>query len=324
MSDAKWVIPNGDIYENWSLSALMNEFQSLTPNNKLGAEEVVTTELKNLAIIREIAARIAKKSPRLSRHKDNSPRSSNNDPALSTRACYLFTVSFGIFQRAVGSYLFGSTIFLLIPHISSPLLLTLSLLFVVFDSLLFYAFDVSFLKNIMGMVDAQTKFERLNQIYLEQRQLAKMINRALDNVASLKWCGDEHPAFVSCKKVFNAHLLEKLNSMKEPERTWRMVCFEYAIVAFGAFSSITDSYFAFTVLHLSFLTPIGAIIALGMVISGLVLYYAMGVKSVDKLINPNLESFKRLKQKLSKFATEFGEIVEESLSVSPSLNQIMF
>lgn len=308
-------IPNVDIYQTWESSALIREFESLTVYKKRHAENI-EKELKNLAIIREVAARIEKKSSRLGMHTDTSLDVSSTYSELLARPCYLLILSFGILQRAVGSYLFGSTVFLLIPHISSPVLIALSMFFVALDSLLFYAFEVSFLKSIMGIKDEQTGLGLLNQIYLEQRASAKKINRALNNVDSLEWNDHERQVFMRCKNLFNDHLLEKLNSMQAPQRSWAMGCLEYAVVAFGAFSSIVDSYFAFTVLHIAFLTPIGFIVALGMAIAGLALYYGMGVQSVNKLINPDLESFEVLQEKLSKFKAEFSAGENPSQPVS--------
>ena len=63
MSHSTLVIPTVDVYQTWETSALIREFQSLTLN-KMDTQKI-ETELKNLAIIREVAARIEKNSERL-------------------------------------------------------------------------------------------------------------------------------------------------------------------------------------------------------------------------------------------------------------------
>jgi len=290
-------------HEASSIEVLMKDFQSLSATNQRNARE---TELNNLYIIREIEKKINNKLYPVCVKTENSPQADSNFQPWMTRFCYIFTLSFGILQRAVGSYLFGSTIFLLIPQISLVLLITLSSLFVALDSLLFYAFEVSFLKSAMGMLDEPTEIGSLNQIYLDQRKVIKAINRELNGQNERELLGEELNNYSQCKNIFNAHLLEKLNSMEtQPEGNWRLLCLEYAVITFGAFSSITDSYFAFTVLHLSFFTPIGAIVAIGFIISGLALFYGMGFKSFNKLINPDLEGFQKLKEKLCTFKDEF-------------------
>ncbi len=300
MQHANLVIPGVDNDSKSDLLSLMNGFQSLTADSSSYVRDI-QTEHNNLMIMRALAARLERRSI----HAETSPEASNYDSGLLTRVFYFFILSYGSLQRAVGSYLFGSTLFLLIPHINSIVLMTLSSLFVVLDSLFFYAFDVSFLKSAINIEDKPTEIGLLNQIYVEQRQAVKAINRALSHVTSLQFDSSDRQAYSNCKNIFNQHLLEKLKRMEEPELSWQMLCLEYAVIAFGAFSSITDSYFVFSLLHLSFFSPLGAMLAIGFILSGLALYYVMGVKSLNKFINPDLESFQTLKGKLSKFKAEF-------------------
>ena len=301
MPQTTLVILVDDIDSQSDLSSLMCKFKSLTASNPGDARDI-QTEHKNLVIMRAVAARLEKKSI----HTETSLDASNDDSGLLTRVFYFLILIYGSLQRAVGSYLFGSTLFLLIPHIHSIALMMLSSLFVVLDSLFFYAFDVSFLKSAINIEDKPTEIGSLNQIYVQQRQAVKAINRALRYEVSLRFKPSECNAYSTSRDLFNKHLLEKLKRMEEPKLSWRMLCLEYAVIVFGAFSSITDSYFVFTLLHLSFFTPLGAMLAIGFILSGLALYYGMGVKSLNKFINPDLESFQILKEKLSKFKTEFG------------------
>ena len=70
---------------------------------------------------------------------------------ITGRLFYYFLLTFGLFEDAIGSYLYGSTLIGAIPGIPHPVLIVCSIIFTALNCLLFYAFEVSMMKQAFGI-----------------------------------------------------------------------------------------------------------------------------------------------------------------------------
>lgn len=294
-----------DVYDNYSLEELLCEFKRLTNHT-----ETQDQETRKLIILK-----------RVERHLDNqfynpivpipvANQQSNKTYEAILKLAYQFCMVFGFFEKAAGSFLFGSNLFAIIPGINHFSLYALTFVYTLIDALLFYAFEVSFLKKALGVVFADNGACLLNKTYIEQLKSVEVINEILRSADTLDWAQGTRATYRECVAVFNAHLLEKHERIGCYQQTSFRMGVEYGVALFGGLTSIADSYFmaknALLLLHLSFASsPLGSFLVVCMVVSALVFYYAMNVKSMSDAVNPDRKSYYALKEGLSMFHNNF-------------------
>lgn len=296
------------VYEQQPLPQLMAEFREL--DIVLDNQEY---ETRKLIILKIIEQRLRTKLNRpIVPMVEQSAIVSDHKQAI-VQFVYKFCLVFGCFEKAAGSFLFGSNLFALIPGISHFSLYTLTIIYTLLDALLFYAFEVSFLKKALGVVFPEHGACILNATFSDQLQTTIEINLMLNRRESIDWeieNAKEYEVYCDAAKLFNHHLLKKHATMKEyTTSTWKR-CIENGVVLFGAISSVADSYFvaktALLTLHISFMSsPIGCALVVAIVVSALVFYYAMGARSMSKLINPDRKSYNALRDGLGLFRSEY-------------------
>lgn len=274
-------------------------------------------EYKKLALIQAIEEHLHKALPEAIVKTD--PQAIHNHKTISTLAMgsYYVFILFGLLEKAAGSFLFGSTFFKLLPGISYPLLIVISTIYTLLDSFLFYAFEISFLKNAFGLSFKSTGAALLNEIKLEQLQSVIHINQMLRDKDTNTMDKKLYQAFCKSRDLFNSELLNKQKDMHAYPQSWSTIILQYSVIAFGALTSVTDSYFMakayILAIHVSLLSPLGCAVMACVMISGLVYYYAMGIKSVNKLVNPDFKSYESLKKGLTLFKEQYaGRDIEEA------------
>lgn len=292
-------------YENASLEELIVEFRTL--DGDLDNQEFATRKLMILQRIEQklrvcMCRPIVSVTPEIPEAHDYRQ--------LLFKFTYQFCLVFGFFEKAAGSFLFGSTLFALIPGIGSYSLYALTIVYTLLDAILFYAFEVTLLRKSFGIIFSDQGACLLNETYAQQLKTTLVINRMLENRETVDWHQGTYRQYCEALKLFNRHLLNKYESMGDYTRSQTRLYLEYGVVMFGGLSSIADSYFiaknALLALHISFLSsPVVCILVVGMVVSSLVFYYAMGAKSMSKLVNPDQQSFYVLKNKLTLFQQKF-------------------
>lgn len=298
-------------YQNLDVSDLYQKFTDISKFPK----NTQDSECQKLAIICAVEQHILNNAS-LSIQKKFSRRRIHDQKNSYAIAGYSILLTFGCFEKSIGSFLFGSTLFGLIPGISSVLLSIASIIYTLLDIFLFYAFEVSFLKRYMGISNAPTGEHLLNETYLQQLESINIINELLEHGEVQRHA--DYQKYADCKALFNQHLLQKYDSMADYPRSWPKAILEYALITFGAISSMADSYFmakaAIVALHLSLMGPLGIGLALCMMLSGLIFYYVMGAKSVGKIVSPDYKSFKELKKGLSLFKEDYAPSLTSSSS----------
>lgn len=291
-------------YENQSLGELVTEFQML--DRVIDNQEFETRKLIILQIIeKQLRSQYARPIQPI---VVESPQSSDYQQLL-LKLAYQFCMVFGFFEKAAGSFLFGSNLFALIPGIGSFSLYALTTIYSLFDALLFYAFEVSFLRKALGIIFSDNGACLLNDTYAQQLACSIEINILLNRRETFDWEQRTYQKYCEALQLFNTHLLKKHATMHVYHQSKFRMGVEYAVVMFGGLSSVADSYFmaktAMLALHISFMSsPLACALVIAMVVSALVFYYAMGVKSMSKLVNPDRKSYNALKEGLTLFKSE--------------------
>lgn len=309
------------------LAGLQKDFEELcleTDGSNFRALERQELEAKKLAIIQELKRRI---SDALREDSSKSIPKSEDCKAVNYFA-YYFCLFGGCVQTGSESYLFGSTLFALIPGLANPWLLFVSLVYVALDAILFYAFDAAQLRESLNVKYTSTGVSKLLETYAEQLQEVTELNLKLKEYLVVNGLSKiQYTEFVSCLKIFNSDIIKKQETIGNyPESNWRKFC-KSAIWVFGAFASVAGDYFIASALlgliRSSLVgTPIGWVITILLTLSGLGLYCAMEGRSVANLVNPDFQAFKDLKKDLTLFGKNNNEklgMVLDSLDSKPNL-----
>lgn len=216
---------------------------------------------------------------------------------------YYFTVIAGLLVNGVENFVFGHTLFALLPGISNPILLVGSAIFTVLNGVIFCAFEISMLQKALEISATAKELNALIPIYIQQVKKLNNINRILcDKTITIK--PEDYQRYISLAAQFNTELIEKrrqINSYQEP-RLQQII--KIGLLTFGALTSAASSYFLSTayLAEASLLgTPIGWAFIVVSVLSGLTLYYAQGAKGIIKLVSPEIGQFNKFQQKINHF-----------------------
>lgn len=294
------------MYENQSLADLLVEFQTLDT-----VLDHVEHETRKLIILKIVNNRLRTKQNRpIELIPVEGPIPFWQHPTLLT-GLYQFCFIFGGLEKAAGSFVDGLNLFLLIPGINPILLYALTITYILLDAVLFYAFEVSFLKKALGVSLTQDDRSLLNQIYLQQVEFAKEIHIGLHDRETTDWDPVIYEEYCSAMRIFNGHLLKKDENMGVYPSSTFWICVEKGVVMFGALAVVADSYFmtktALLLLHISFMSsPFGFILVLGMIGAVLGIYYSMGAQSMSELVNPDRQSYNDLKEGLTIFKRDYA------------------
>ena len=285
---------------------LMNEFKALSMQDNLTAEK------QKLDIIHAFEKIIKKALPPQYRLAESLKPDADfpMDPTVRD-ALYYFMFAFGLFESVAGSYLSGAALFSLIPGISNPALMISSLVFTILSSVLFYAFEVTFLKEALGISSINTDFTEKVKTYSSQLNTTIAINRLLATIHVQDMNTALYDEYVQLTGLLNQDLRNKLANMGQyPESLLKNVL-KIGVLAFGALSSIAGSYFfansLMAMVAASWVgTPIGWTVVILTVIAGLGFYYAMDATSMIRLVNPAFDTYATLKQDLERFEAVYG------------------
>ncbi len=304
--------------ETWSMPQLIRAFEALTEqassSNRLSIEE------KKLIIIHAVENTIKREMPLLYAQKRAEEKQVDDTNKLITqKIAYYFLLIFGFFDNAATSYFFGSTLFALIPAISDPVLMITSIGYTVLEAMLFYAFDVSLLNDVMGVAYTKTPLIRLIETYSQQLKRAIAMNQYVSSIPMLTLDNILHAHFVQFTRLLNHDLRIKYDDMGTSNESAFKKAVKVGMVAFGAISSVAGSFFMATAFMAeSFVaTPAGMILIALTVITGLGFHYAMDMTGMSRIVNPEDDKQEALKKEWSLFLEEYPD----SLQVTQSIKQ---
>lgn len=239
---------------------------------------------------------------------------------------YYFLLIFGMFECVAGSYLFAAELFMLIPGISNPVFIMATLIFTILSSVLFYAFEVTFLKEVLGIPYDDTEFAQLIETYSEQLKTTITINQLLSTIHMQNVDSSTFDEYRELVTLLNKELRNKPNNMPSyPESTLKNIL-NAGVLAFGALSSIAGSYFFVKSMMMmvasSMLgTPIGWTIIALTVLSGLGYYYSMDAISMIRLAHPVYASYETLKKELNLFKEHYPDDLDSVKSTKDRFSE---
>jgi len=278
------------IYAEQPLPDLLSAFNQLSAvlDNK-------DNEMRKLAILRRIEKEISDKFQQpIQIITTTSASQLEEDKSALQQSAYYVCAVFGFLQRAAGGYLFSSSLFALIPGITYTPLAVLVTLYIILDNLLFYAFEIAFLRKYFQRAISEKTDASLNDVYAQQLEATEHIYKMLDSRETTLWAAEEYKSYLDCLIAFKADLCGKQERIEEYVRSPLKRGIESGLLYFGVFTSIADSYFmvkmTLLALHLTLMSsPLCWIFAVGILLSSSILYYAMTVKSMSKMINPVID-----------------------------------
>ena len=226
-----------------------------------------------------------------------------------TELLYYILAVLGITTDAAIKYLFGSTLIALIPNITRSEQIILSIFYIILEAILFYAFQVALLRNALGIADIKTQFHEYNCTNIDQCQIVTRINRLLIN---LKESGIDNKAYEEYKTmvvILNNDLLTKYHAMQDYEESFFKKLLKIVLLAFGMITDIASTYYTINaVLTLCaptlIGTPLGLVLIILAITTGLGFYYAMGASGIMRMMSLDYESHKTLNKELSSFKQE--------------------
>lgn len=237
---------------------------------------------------------------------------------------YYFLLVFGLLQDITGSFIFASFLFALIPG-ATPLVITfLSVIFTMFDSILFYAFEVSMLKEALGFSSGQLDTPSLIALNMQQLTVTISINQLLSAIDVLKMDSDSYENYTKLAVLFNQDLAFKKEHLGSYEESIWAFLLKWSVVGFGVLSSTANSYFWATSL-LEGVCPaligaaMGWLFILLTITAGLGFYYAMGATGMIELVNPDRVEFDTFKEALLQFTPK----IESDFEVVRSMKHII-
>ena len=227
----------------------------------------------------------------------------SNPTGLTEQGIYYFLVTFGLIEQCAGSFVFGASLFGLIPGISKFSLIAISLVYTLLDSLLFYAFEVTFLKEALGIESLNSELKGMLEIFKEQLYYVELLNI---HIEALKKSPDFNHELLNILEKINKDMIEKCHIMQDQPISASRQFVQYGVLSFGVLANVAESYFlahSFLIL----LTPTLAFTGMGYlliaitIIANLGFFYAMGASSVVKIMHPDLDDLKALKRDINNF-----------------------
>lgn len=222
------------------------------------------------------------------------------------KAFFSFLITFGLLEDAAGSYLYASALFTLIPGITNPVTKAMSAIFTILNCTFFYAFEVSILKEALGITSETIKVRSFIDVYIQQLKITTAINQLLTTANVLTMNQATYQEHTRLAVLFNDDLKAKQEKTGSYHESIPRKLLKWGVIGFGLLDSVSGSYFMSTsllaIISAPLLgTPVGWLIISLTVIAGLGFYYAMGAKSMIQLVCPERAKFKELKKSLDEF-----------------------
>ena len=291
-----------------SLSEL--KAQLLVLLNEQNLENNIQHEERKLQILLVIKAKLQNELPKNGfLFYKKTDRIDNKSKFTATQLLYWSLMAVGLLQQAVGSYLFATTLFSTIPGLPAVILMGISVVYVILDAIIFYAFNTCFLKEALGLPQQSNNLGSLLKIYTEQLLITTELNQSLSSLLVFKMDKKQYEYYVELVVLMNKDLRGKNITMQNYSDSSFNKALKYGVIGFGLLSNIANNYYlgvAFAAVIAPVAGPfLSSIIIYLTIISGLSVYYAVGVTGVMRLANPNKDGFDSLKIKLIEFSENY-------------------
>lgn len=222
------------------------------------------------------------------------------------RRLYYVLMILGTINDAARNYMFGFTLISLIPNLSKPIQIILSILYIVFEAILFYGFEIALLRDALWIPKKSTNLSCYINTNIQQIRAITRINQLLVNIQVLDMDDKLYQDYQSVVTVLNADLNTKFHSLQSYEESFSKKILKMAVLGFGMITNIASSYFMFNAVLTAWAaslvgTPLGWTIIVLAILVELGFYYAMGAASILRLLNSDRDNFNILKNELNMF-----------------------
>ncbi len=305
-----------DIYE---INEIMRSFQNLSAEN---TQEIEAQKLDIIQAIYDSIIDTFNLYPQ--------PTIDVNQHKCCSSFNYFFYNSLlitSLFKHSLSSFLFGITLLELIPGISHMQSMLISIIYTFLDSIIFYAIEISYLKKALNIQDDYDAICELMDTYILQLKLVKAINQELASGNSTLFSKEEYHAYLECVVLLNNDIIQKFSKINEHQDSTLKCIIKNLIILIGAISKIAGSYFIAKSLLLTFAaslvgTPFGILFIATIIFGGVGFFYALGEHSISKLINPEMESFNKLKRNYIGFENDRPKHENASRRIQNFFNRI--
>ena len=293
----------------------------------LSTEPELSIEIQKLDFLRNTELQIKKELKMHDDADDLKKKELSTFKRFFKKAFFSFLITFGLLEDAAGSYLYASALFTLIPGITNPVTMAMAAIFTILNCTFFYAFEVSILKEALGITSETIKMESLIDVYLQQLKITTSINQLLTTASVLTMDHVVYENYTKLAVLFNGDLKTKQKKTGSFHESIPRKLLKWGVIGFGLLDSICGSYFMSTsllaIISAPLLgTPIGWLIISLTIIAGLGFYYAMGAKSMIQLVCPERAKYKELRKSLNEFKSKDDHDFDAIHSMHRSIKKV--
>lgn len=315
------LVPHRNANSAYSLPELKTSYLIL-----LKAQNGIQNEREKLQILIDVKNKLRNELPEnnFSGNRENYRVTQKN---VVVYILYWLLIIIGLTQQTVGSYLFATTLFSIVPGLSATFLAVISIIYVILDAIIFYAFNASFLKDALNLPQRSSSVGTLLKIYNEQITVTIELNESLSKLSILKMDKNHFRDYVKLVVLMNQDLRTKNEEIQKCQLSSVNKILKYAVITFGLLSNIASYYYLGMAFSAFILPVVGVFLAQIMIlitiISGLSFYYAIGVTSIIRLADPHKEELDALKKKLTDFSEKYSNDLSNILFLRDEIDQIM-
>lgn len=194
----------------------------------------------------------------------------------------------------------------LLPAIAFPGPIIISVIITIVFAAQYLVFNVNSLRELLGIKVIDHK-KSIMHVHEKQIQLTKTLNDHMSDANIIPHLHrKEYSAFRNIAISCNHDILEKRKTYKEYKKSPFVRAVTYIFLGLGAIFTACYGYFGATSLLALVAapllgTPVGWGIVAGLMLTGLIFYFALQVKSTTRAMNPLMDLFEKIKEKVNSF-----------------------
>lgn len=293
--------------ENITINDLTNCYRSLCllENNQfINEQDKLIIEKYKLAIIKSVASYLDQFE--LYKKEVIEKELANTKWKFLKLMLFSFLSVSGLLMNASWNILGTQQLLTLIPGISNPLSIMISIFLSGINSLLFLAFDAALLRNALGVSSFSKASKNLFDLQEKEIKGIKRVNHLLANYHVISQIpSNEYRQCAEIAKVFNKDIAQKKHKYHYQEKPANRL-FRYLVTGLGSIMIVAGSYFGMNSL-LGLVaapligTPVGWAIIGVATISSLGFYFSTRANSMYAMTNPTFKKYEKVKMNLDKF-----------------------
>jgi hypothetical protein len=237
--------------------------------------------------------------------------SSQSKPNIHIEISYQVLMSASIVKHSFSSYLFGKNLFNLIPGLSQKMLIGASLLYTLFDAILFLGFEVSLLKQSLNIKPLHpTPLQNL----LLQIQILSTLHLNLSSIQLLQsFSKPEYEELYTITSLYSEDIKKQFLVLNQTPQEIKLKIASYLIILIGGISKIAGSYFLAESLLKTFypllLGTAWAWVVIGLMVStSLAFYLLVSSQSIQNFIQPNHKYIQEIKSNYLQFEQTYQHL----------------